>query len=150
MNDAKKAVPTEEAEVEKSTAEKPTQKTKKSEAKPNKKVRGLNNGTFSGIIEKSELKKSGSFELYVNTDQTRRDTPIKGSVIPAHFTSTIFARVSKPIVERVGKDAFSEGCHIIIPYMLVGIRRVVDGKPYDIVEVRAKDAIPTDTLSKTG
>lgn len=112
-----------------------------------KKIRGVNNGTFSGVIEKAELKKSGSFELYVNTDQTRKDTPIKGSAIPAHFTSTIFVRIPKPIVDRVGKEAFSEGSHIILPYALVGIRRIVDGKPYDIVEVRAKDAIPADSIA---
>jgi len=133
--------------------EKPVNETSKKKPKPQptqakKKIRGLNSGTFSGVIEKAELKKSGSFELYVNTDQTRKDTPIKGSVFPKHFTSTIFVRIPKPIVDRVGKESFSEGCHIILPYRLVGVRNVIDGKPYDIVEVQAKDAIFAESVPK--
>lgn len=122
-------------------------KKKKPAKQPNtgskKTPRGMNSGALSGIIESSELKKSGSFEIMVNTDPNRMDQPIKGAGVTSFFTSSIFARIPKPVVDRVGRESFEEGAHIILAYSLVGVKRVIEGKPYNIVEIRAKDVIPS-------
>lgn len=103
--------------------------------------KGINTSTIGGFIEKSELKKSGSYELWVNIDTSRKDTPIKGANVTSFFTSVIFARINAKIVKRIGKDAFEAGNILIIPGYLVGVNRVINGDVSDIVEFRAKDVI---------
>lgn len=107
-----------------------------------KKRRGVNNVVISGMVENIELKKSGSMEVWLNTDSSRKDTPLKGALVASFFTSTLFVRIPKPIVDRVGKDNIVKGIKAIIPSRLKGVRRVTDGHPYDVVEIQAIDAIP--------
>ena len=106
-----------------------------------KKKRGINHSIVSGILEKSKLKKSGSMEIYLNTDETRKDTPLKGAGIPSFFTSTLFMRIPSPVVERLGKDFFITGNSYTVTGRLTGVRRMADGHSYDIIEFRAVDII---------
>lgn len=107
-----------------------------------KKHRGINQAILSGLVENVEHKKSGSMEVWINTNTTRQDTPLKGAAVASFFTSTIFVRIPKPVVERIGKEKLAKGVKAIIPSRLKGVRRITDGHPYDVVEVQALDAIP--------
>ena len=104
-------------------------------------AKGINQGTVSGIVHSSELTNSGSIELKLTTDTTKVDNPIKGKV-DEFFTSTLFIRVPKVVVTRLGVEAFAPGTLLMIETKLTGVRRALEGEIFDSIEIKAKDVFP--------
>lgn len=129
-------------EVAKATENKPTENQGKKRRR--KLPKTINTGTVSGIIESIEFKKSGSAEIHLNSNPSRSDTPIKGALTPSYFTSTLFFRVPKPVVERIGKENLEAGKNAIVTYRLAGTRNTVETRTFFFLEARIADILMQD------
>lgn len=129
-------------EVAEATESKPVENQTK---KPRKKLpKTINTGTVSGIIESIEFKKSGSAEIHLNSNPSRSDTPIKGALTPSYFTSTLFFRIPKPVIDRVGKNSLQVGKNAIVTYRLAGTRNTVETRTFFFLEARVADIFMQD------
>jgi hypothetical protein len=106
-----------------------------------KQKQGYNSGLIGGQIVNVDFKRSGSAELTIDTNPNRKDSPIKNAPVPSFFTSKLLVRIPAPVIERVGKESIAKGETCLIPVELTGVRKVSDGTPFDLVELKGKDVI---------
>lgn len=97
----------------------------------------LNTFNVVGEIVRSEVrKKSGAAMIWVKASD-REEGEINNAPVPSFFTPILAIRIPRWLVEKGGEEAFDKGNTISLSGRLQGVRRVVDGRDYFIVEAQA-------------
>lgn len=96
----------------------------------------LNTFNIVGPIVRSEIRKTGAAMIWVKASD-REEGEINGAAVPSFFTPVIAIRIPKYLLEKTDREAFEKGKNISVTGRLQGVKRVVDGHEYYIVEAQA-------------
>ncbi|WP_414039388.1 hypothetical protein ACJU26_09170 [Acidithiobacillus sp. M4-SHS-6] len=96
----------------------------------------LNTFNIVGDIVRSEIRKTGAAMIWVRASE-REEDEIRGAAIPSFFTPIIAIRIPRYLLEKTAPEVFEKGKNISVTGRLQGVKRMVDGHDYYIVEAQA-------------
>ncbi len=96
----------------------------------------LNTFSVVGDIVRSEIRKTGAAMIWVKASE-REEGEISGAPVPSFFTPVLAIRIPRYVLEKVDESAFEKGRNIAITGRMQGVKRVIDGRDFYIVELQA-------------
>jgi hypothetical protein len=96
----------------------------------------LNTFHVVGEIVRAEVRKTGAAMIWVRSSE-REDGEIQGAPVPSFFTSVLAIRVPRYVIEKLPEDLLEKGNTVSVSGRLQGVRRVVEGRDFYLVEAQA-------------